>query len=148
MQQANKYVILPIFVGAIVLLISFTLLVVVGRSPYTHANLNVGFDPSYTRTVQTLVGAAIPVPANGLAVPASSDPVEHGKQLFVSNGCAFCHGLNGQGGIIGPSIAGTQASKLRSKTSVGPQGMPAYAPGALTDADLAAIAAYLNATNK
>ena len=79
---------------------------------------------------------------------AASDPVELGKQLFVVDGCAACHGLDGRGGIIGPSIVGTKADKLRVKTQVGPQGMPAYAPGALTDADLAAIAAYLDAMSK
>lgn len=66
----------------------------------------------------------------------------------MAEDCAACHGLDGRGGIIGPSIVGASADKLRSKTQVGPRGMPAYAPGALTDADLAAIAAYLNAMSK
>jgi mono/diheme cytochrome c family protein len=149
MQGVSKNMLLPAFIGGAVLVIALTLLTIVARSPYTHSNLDVGFDPGYTRTAQILVGA--PVPETGdmmLAVPRASDPVQLGKQLFVVNGCASCHGINGRGGIVGPSIAGTNAAKLRVKTTVGPGGMPAFAPGALTDQDLAAIAAYLNAMGK
>ena len=81
-------------------------------------------------------------------MPRASDPVQLGKQLFVADDCAACHGIDGRGGIIGPSIVGSTADKLRAKTQVGPKGMPAYAPGALSDADLAAIAAYLQAMIK
>lgn len=139
---------LPAFIGSAVLLIAFTLLSIVARSPYTHSNLNPGFDPSYTRTEQMVVGSPVPFGAGVLAVPRASDPVELGKQLFVVDDCAACHGLDGRGGIVGPSIIGIKVDKLRTKTQVGPQGMPAYAPGALTDADLAAIAAYLDAMSK
>jgi mono/diheme cytochrome c family protein len=139
---------LPLFIGTAVLLIAVTLLTIVARSPYTHSNLNPGFDPGYTRTEQMVVGPPVPFGAGELAVPRASDPVELGKQLFVVDGCAACHGLDGHGGIIAPSIVGTKTEKLRVKTQVGPQGMPAYAPGALTDQDLAAIAAYLDAMGK
>jgi mono/diheme cytochrome c family protein len=139
---------LPAFIGTAVLLIAVTLLTIVVRSPYTHSNLNAGFDLGYTRTEQMVVGPPVPFGAGELAVPRASDPVVLGKQLFVVDGCAACHGMDGRGGIIAPSILGTTAEKLRVKTQVGPQGMPAYAPGALMDEDLAAIAAYLDAMNK
>jgi len=144
----NKNMIMPVLIGAGVLMLALTLLAIVARSPYTHSNLNLGFDPRYTRTQQMVVGAPVPITGHPLAVPRASDPAELGKQLFVSNGCAGCHGLDGHGGIIGPSIVGTKAEKLRVKTNVGPKGMPPYAPGALTDQDLAAIAAYLEAMSK
>lgn len=147
MRGATKNMILPAFIASAVLLIAFTLLSIVARSPYTHSNLNTGFDPSYTRTEQMVVGPPIPVNGGMLAVTPAADPVEHGKQLFVVDECATCHGLDGRGGIVGPSIVGTKAEKLRAETQVGPKGMPAYAPGALSDDDLAAIAAYLNAMN-
>ncbi len=148
MQGISKNMILPAFIGGAVLLIAFTLLAIVARSPYTHANLNLSYDPAYTRTDQMMVGAPVPAVGDHLAVPPSSDPVEHGQQLFVVNGCASCHGLDGRGGIIGPSIVGTKAQKLRTVTGVGPKGMPAYAPGALSDQELAAIAAFLDAMSK
>ncbi len=148
MQGATKNMILPAFIGSAVLVIAFTLLTIVARSPYTHSNLNTEFDPSYTRTEQTVVGAPIPFGGGGLAVAPASDPVQLGKQLFVAESCASCHGLDGRGGIVGPPIVGTKAEKLRTVTSIGPKGMPAYAPGALGDEDLAAIAAYLNSIGK
>ncbi len=148
MQGVSKNMILPGFIGTAVLVIALTLLAIVARSPWTHANLNLGFDPRYLRTEQMLVGAPVLMRGDMLAVPRASDPVQLGKQLFVVDGCASCHGLDGRGGIVGPSIVGTKVDKLRVKTQVGPQGMPAYAPGALSDQDLAAIAAYLNAMGK
>ena len=148
MQGVTKNMILPGFIGTAVLVIALTLLSIVARSPYTHANLNAGFDPRYTRTEQMLVGAPVPFSGDGLAVPRASDPIQLGKQLFVADGCASCHGIDGRGGIVGPAIVGTKAAKLHTVTRVGPQGMPAYAPGALSDQDLAAIAAYLDAMGK
>jgi mono/diheme cytochrome c family protein len=147
-QGSTRNLILPAFIGTAVLLIAFTLLMIVARSPYTHSNLNAGFDPSYTRTEQDVVGTPMPFMGDALAVTPAGDAVQLGQQLFVSKGCAACHGLDGRGGVVGPSIVGTTAQKLRSKTQVGPQGMPAYAPGALKDGDLAAIAAYLDAMSK
>ncbi len=143
-----RNMLVPVFVGTGVFLMALSLITIVVRSPYTHANRDTGFDPFYSRSVQMLVGAPIPFTGDGLAVPLSSDPVQQGKQLFVIEGCAACHGLDGRGGVVGPSIIGTKAAKLRSKTLAGPRGMPAYAPGALTDADLAAIEAYLAETSK
>jgi len=144
----SKYILFPVFIGTAVLGIALTLLTIVARSPYTHSNLNKTYDPGYARTDQTLVGAPIPFPGGMLAGVPASDPVVLGKQLFVVNGCATCHGLDGRGGIIGPSIVGTKANKLRSKTTVGPKGMPAYASGVLSDEDLQAIEAYLDAIGK
>ena len=148
MQSFTKNMLLPAFIGSAVLIVAFTLLTIVARSPYTHSNLNVTFDPGYTRTKQTIVGSAVSFTGSMLAVTPASDPVERGKQLFVADDCASCHGLDGRGGIIGPSIVGTNPNKLHTKTTVGPKGMPAYAPGVLSNDDLAAIAAYLNAMNK
>jgi mono/diheme cytochrome c family protein len=148
MQGTSKYVFLPLFIGTVVLLIALSLLAIIAFGPYTHANLDAGYNPNYTRTKQILIGAPIPYSGDGLAVSPSNDLIQRGKQLFVTKGCATCHGLDGHGGIIGPSIVGTKAEKLRVRTTVGPQGMPAYAPSALTDEDLAAIAAYLKAMSK
>lgn len=147
MEGSSRNLLLPTLIGGAVVVLGLTLVAIVARSPYTHANLNLGFDRGYTRTEQIVVGA--PVPADGgMPMSPSSDPVTLGRQLFVTEGCAACHGLDGRGGIIGPSITGTKAEKLRVETTVGPKGMPPYAAGALTDQDLAAIAAYLSAMAK
>jgi mono/diheme cytochrome c family protein len=147
-QATNRNAFLPASIGAIVLVIGLSLLVITARGPYTHANLNLGYDPSYTRTQQTFVGAPMPLTGGKLAVIPAGEQAEHGRQLFVVMGCAGCHGIDGRGGVVGPSIIGKKASKLRSTTLVGPQGMPAYSPDGLTDEDLAAIAAFLGAGSK
>lgn len=148
MPRFSRNMLLPGFIGAAVLGIALTLLTIVARSPYTHSNLDLSFDPGYTRTGQMVVQGPVPMSGNMMKGMLPGDPVQAGKRLFVTQGCASCHGLDGRGGVVGPSIVGTKAAKLRVKTSVGPQGMPAYAPGALTDQDLADIAAYLEAMSK
>ncbi len=145
MPKANKDVLLPAFIGTAVMLIALTLLTIVARSPWTHSNLDPGFDPRYRRTEQMVVSGPMPMAGAAMAVTPATDPAQLGKQLFVVEGCAGCHGLDARGGVIGPSLIGTKVQKLRTMTNVGPKGMPAYAPGALTDQDLAAIAAFLNA---
>ncbi|MGE5071962.1 MAG: c-type cytochrome [Anaerolineae bacterium] len=147
-QRLSRNMLLPGFVGAAVVGIGLSLLAIVARSPYTHANLDLGFDPGYTRTGQMVVGAPVLMSGSGMSGELPGDAVQAGKVLFVTQGCAACHGLDGRGGVVAPSIVDTKADKLRVKTSVGPKGMPAYAPGALTDQDLADIAAYLAAMNK
>lgn len=139
----NKNLLFPALISSVVLIVGFSLLVMVARSPYTHDNLNGVYNLNYDRTDQILVGSPIPYEGIQLAVTPASDPMELGRQLFYVKGCASCHGLDGRGGIIGPSILSATVAKLRSKTKVGPQGMPAYAPDALSDEDLAAIAAFL-----
>lgn len=146
--RPSRNLVLPGFIGSAVLLIALTLLTIVARSPYTHSNLGAGFDPGYTRTAQMTVNVPMLMHGDVLAVAPAADPVARGKQLFVTSGCASCHGLDGRGGIIGPSILGTRAQKLRTVTNFGPQGMPPYAPGALSDQDLAAIAAFLASSGK
>jgi cytochrome c553 len=139
---------IPMMISLVVLPLALVLLTIGARSPYTQANLSTRYDSHYTRTDQTFVGPAVPFEPAGLAVLPSADPVARGQQLFAAQGCAGCHGLDGRGGIIGPSIVGTKPAKLRSKTRQGPGAMPAFATSALTDDDLAAIAAYLASTNK
>lgn len=147
-QRLNRNMLLPALIGSAVLVIAATLVGIVARSPYTHSNLNLDVDPRYTRTEQIVVSASIPFGAGRLVMPSASDQAELGKQLFIADNCAACHGLDGSGGIVGPSILGKTAKKLRTTTHVGPKGMPAYVDGALSDADLDAIAAFLNSTDK
>ncbi len=146
--ERNGHLIIPTLLALVVLPLALTLLIIGARSPYTHANLTPGYDASYTRTDQAVAGQEGLFTGMMSAVPVSSDPVERGRQLFVVKGCASCHGLDGRGGIVGPPVGGTEADDLRVKTQVGPGGMPAFAPDALSDADLNAIAAYLAAMSQ
>ncbi len=134
-----------------------SLLLIIARSPYTHANLSPRPDPDYVRTAQITVGTPVPfagfhgpasqpVPpsaAKSSAQAAESGAVARGRVLMVARGCATCHGLDGRGGAVGKPIAGFGADELRTQTNKGPGGMPAFDPGALSDDDLAALAAFL-----
>ena len=136
--------VVPIGLGGMVVVLGLTLLVVGARSPYTHANRNPAPEAAYTRTQQILVGTPVAYVAPGLADPASasSDEVTLGGQLFVAENCASCHGITGSGGTFAPPVRGFKVATLTEKTHAGPGGMPAFAD--LTDAQLQAIAAFLN----
>ncbi len=127
-------------VGAGLLLVGIVLF-----GPYTHGNLQPGPEASYTRTNQTVVGppqlfGGMP----GMSTP--EDQIARGHALFVSNECATCHGLQGQGSVIGPTLTGSNAADLRKKTTEGSGAMPAFDPSTLSDDDLSAIAIYLVAS--
>jgi mono/diheme cytochrome c family protein len=125
-------------IGAAALLVG---IVVFG--PYTHDNLQPQVESSYTRTNQVAVGA--PDLFGGMpGVSMPSGQIARGRTLFMSNECATCHGLQGQGSTIGPTLTGTSAADLRTKTMQGVGAMPPFDPAALSDEDLAAIAAYLS----
>lgn len=137
----RKYVLIPLVWGSILVGLATTLLVVGARSPYTHTNLDPAYNSGYSRTTQTLVGSPVPFPAPVGSVPAG-DPVAEGTRLYVALRCASCHGLRGEGAVVGPPIAGSDAKALQKKVTDGPGGMPSYS---LTDDQIAAIAAYLEA---
>jgi mono/diheme cytochrome c family protein len=86
----------------------------------------------------TAVGTASP------SASTSAGNATHGKKLFLTVGCAECHGTVGQGGV-GPNLsahplpAAVIAAYIRDPGGV----MPPYVASVLSDADVADIAAYL-----
>lgn len=133
-----------VVIGLAVVTLALAILAIGANSPYTHANLNPRYDPRYTRTAQIGVGDEIafsgpsPDPSGN-----ATDPGGRGNRLFVTKGCAACHTLEGRGGVVGPPIVGTDLETLQKKTRKGPGGMPRFSATALTDDELAAIAAFL-----
>ena len=77
--------------------------------------------------------------------------VEKGKTLFAKNGCAECHGLEGQGApTSGPRI-GPNPLPLAAfiKYVRAPKNqMPPYTVKVMSDADLADVRAFLAAREK
>lgn len=140
---------IPIVAAVAIAVLATVLLSLGPRSPYTHANLAPELDPRYTRTEQAIVDAPAPYSGPGLAAPlAAGDLVARGRALVVARGCAQCHGIAGQGGSVGPPIAGFDLETLRDKVHKGPGGMPAYHSGEIGDEDLVAIVAYLQSVGK
>jgi mono/diheme cytochrome c family protein len=69
----------------------------------------------------------------------------HGEVVYSAN-CALCHGAVGQGGI-GPVLKGESSRKDASAVGAfvknPPASMPKLYPGLLDDADVAAVASYV-----
>jgi len=128
--------------------LAFGLIVgIVARSPETHANVRPeGFD----RTPIGYVGDEIPYTGIGLADPGlvlNADPVTRGRLLFLGNGCAACHGLASEGGVVGPNLdlEELDRSDFGPVVRSGPGGMPIFAEEILSDDDLDTIYAFLKA---
>jgi uncharacterized membrane protein len=82
------------------------------------------------------------------AAPAATPAdVAHGKQLFLSAGCAGCHTLADAGatGTVGPNLdaAHPSDSLVAERVRDGKGVMPSFA-GDLDDAEIAAVAAYVS----
>jgi mono/diheme cytochrome c family protein len=128
-------------------LVAFLALVVLmigARSPYTHANLAEGFDPRYYRTAQILVSAdTVFAGLSRDVAPAGANPVTRGASLYVTQGCASCHALEGRGGPVGPRLVGVDDETVANRVRQGPVGMPRFSAAGLTDAEISDITAYL-----
>lgn len=91
--------------------------------------------------------AAVAAAAAVVAAPPSLGAIANisadrrGAALYVSTGCAYCHGYVGQGGMAGPRLAGKTSSpeayigQLRYPSDE----MPPYTPRVISDADIVAI---------
>jgi ubiquinol-cytochrome c reductase cytochrome c subunit len=85
------------------------------------------------------------------AQPAPSAAADHGKKVYVADGCYQCHGYQGQGaGTTGPKLAPQPLAledfthQLRRPRDT----MPVYTAVVLPDADLQDIYAYLQSIPK
>ena len=78
-----------------------------------------------------------------LTPPATSasvlQPASTGEQLFVSKGCAACHGSIGQGSEIAPALAGHTETQVRAPMGL----MPVFPPDRVSNQELAQIAEYV-----
>jgi len=76
-----------------------------------------------------------------------STPAERASGRFFQQHCALCHGSDGQGGDIGPSLVEEGSRKSHDeivdviKNPIGE--MPKLFPSTLSDEDVNAIAAYV-----
>jgi mono/diheme cytochrome c family protein len=143
----NHRLVIPVLAALWVVAVPATLIGIIILGPYTHANLNREYQDTYVRTQQTVMDGPTAYAGPGLdrTFALSREPVARGGQLLVVRGCATCHGLVGEGGPVGVPLTGITAVKMRTVTSSGPHGMPRFDPNSLSDDDLTAIAAYLDA---
>ena len=69
-------------------------------------------------------------------------PSTDGYQAYVAHGCASCHGLTGQGAVVGRPVIGLDGDIIRFFVRNGPGGMPAYSTEELPDTHLDALIAW------
>jgi ubiquinol-cytochrome c reductase cytochrome c subunit len=116
-------------------------------SSRSHGDLLKMFMPSI---VLALFAAAVAV-AGQVPSPAPAGNVENGKKLFVKNGCAECHGLEGQGApTSGPRIGPNPlpvAAFLKYVRAPKNQ-MPPYTGKVMSDQELTDVRAFLAALPK
>jgi len=70
-------------------------------------------------------------------------PALLGEQLFVTKGCAACHGAMGKGSEIAPALPGHTETQVRRQVRA-PMGlMPVFPPDRVSNQELAQIAEYI-----
>lgn len=82
------------------------------------------------------------------AVVVDSDEVEEGRELFV-NACSSCHGIDGEGTDLGPSVVGSGAAGAHFMLSTGrmplddPNHQPIRKPAAFDPEQIEQISQYV-----
>jgi|SRR5215218_4934583 len=66
-----------------------------------------------------------------------------GRKLYLSAGCASCHGQNAEGTDNGPALSGHSEEQVMQQVRSPLDEMPAYSETQLSDGDLHEIAAYI-----
>lgn len=90
--------------------------------------------------IPTALPTTASIPAT---LPAPDEPASAGQSLFVSKGCAACHGQDGEGSAIAPALAGHSALMVKRQVRNPRFQMPAFSTAQISDAELEAIAVYI-----
>jgi mono/diheme cytochrome c family protein len=93
----------------------------------------------------SLAGAQAPAAAAPPAAPLRAGNAENGKKLFATYYCWACHGSLGRAGGAAPAITPSTRTDMELITYLRkPAGnMPAYTSKAISEQELADIAAYM-----
>jgi cytochrome c553 len=126
-------------VTAVMVVVAGGIVALLIRSPNTHHNRDpVGYD----RSAVAFVEGAYAYPDFGLAQDAAAE-IELGRGLFVTNGCAGCHGVDAEGTTTAGSPAFASYDWVRQVIRNGQPGMPSYSEQELNDTQLNEIFAFL-----
>ena len=68
---------------------------------------------------------------------------DSGHNLFISKGCAACHGRDAEGTVIAPSLPGHNAEQIRRQVRNPIGSMPRFDLVQVTDTELEQIVAYI-----
>lgn len=87
----------------------------------------------------TLTPPATPTPTD----TAVSTEETRGHEIFISKGCAACHGQNAQGSEIAPALPGHSEATVKRQVRNPRFRMPAFTESQVGDEELDAIAQYI-----
>jgi len=122
------------------------MVIVFVRAPVSNKDVT---DPDvYDRTPVVYIDETYPYTGFGLndeSIARTGDPVVDGRALYFKYGCAACHGLNGQGATVGPTLVDEIGSfgGFGEDVREGPRGMPAYDDATISDENLEKIYIFL-----
>jgi ubiquinol-cytochrome c reductase cytochrome c subunit len=124
-----------------------------GRMPLANSSVQAIRKPPRFNRLQTLElaawvqsltpGVGVPIPV----VNTSRADLSAGNTLFTLN-CAACHTITGAGdaladGAVAPTLHLATATQIIEAIRTGPQNMPHFGPGNITNAEARDIAAYV-----
>ena len=79
--------------------------------------------------------------------PTTNNSLIEGRRAFVRMNCYSCHGADAHGGIMGPSLIGTDAQDVKEAVLYGEgEGMPAFKRN-LCPNDLNNLVSYIQSLN-
>ncbi|MDH3261237.1 MAG: c-type cytochrome [Acidimicrobiia bacterium] len=138
-STGTKWLNTATMVTAVMVIVAGGIVALLIRSPNTHHNRDpVGYD----RSAVAFVEGAYAYPDFGLADDAAAE-AEIGRGLFVTFGCAGCHGVDAEGTTTAKSPASASYDWVRQVIRNGQPGMPSYSEQELSDTQLNEIFAFL-----
>ena len=136
--------VVPSVMFAFVALTAMGMFVVVLTRPATHDN----FAPrdAYDRLPTAYLGEEYDYLGLGSNDATTRPDDLTGEVLYVRTGCASCHGLGGNGAIVGGDITAAMVDdteEMVDSVRRGPKGMPTFSEAVLSDAEIQRIVDYL-----
>lgn len=131
-----------VLLSAVTIITAIGMGIVIVRAPVSNQDVT---DPDvYDRTEIAHVDTRLAYEGLGLNDPAladTGDALVDGRNLFIGSGCAGCHGVAGNGAIVGPALVDETGSfgGFQEDVREGPRGMPLYDVRTLSELDLRKI---------
>jgi len=138
---------ISVLLAIVAVITAIGMVIVFVRVPVLNTDLT---DPEvYDRTQIAYIGATYPYQGFGLDEEPSAqsgDPAFDGGKVYFGYGCAACHGVLGQGAVVGPTLEDEIGSLAQFIDDIreGPRDMPAYGEATLTEADIEKIYRFLD----
>ncbi|RMF81105.1 MAG: cytochrome c [Chloroflexi bacterium] len=82
-------------------------------------------------------------PSAAFLTTITADTVEHGREVFVNNGCGACHGENAEGTDIAPALPGHTIEQVKRQVRAPVGNMPVFTNEQISNSELDALTAYI-----